>query len=97
MGWSDEEMAVLVEIRDLLVEANAEREERDPDALTQKLRRAEAAIHMLEKGIGNVEDALVDIALAFDELARSAGVSNRIATRTRFALASRARMLARRR
>ncbi|HEY5928393.1 MAG TPA: hypothetical protein VIV11_42195 [Kofleriaceae bacterium] len=77
---TDEQISLLAEIRDTLRDANREP---SPELLAAKLVKAERALYMLEKNIGTVEDALIDIAETFDELAKTAGLPNRIARKTR--------------
>ena len=86
MRWTGEQISLLLEIRDTLREANRDRRRKRgerPKQLETKVLKAERALYMLECNIGSVEDALVDIAETFDELAKAAGLPNRIARKTR--------------
>jgi hypothetical protein len=76
-----EEQSLLVEIRDLLAAMNEPRDLPAADAVPAAVSRAERALFLLERDIGDPETALVDIATAFDELAAAVGVRSLIARR----------------
>ena len=85
MKCTEEELSLLIEIRDLLgaSRSDAAREDSETDSLHSAVSKTERALFLLERNFGRVEDALIDIAEAFDELAKCVGLSNHVARRTR--------------
>jgi hypothetical protein len=81
---TEEELSLLIEIRDLLAASRANAVvDSETSSLATAVSKTERALFLLERNVGDLEDAFIDIAEAFDELAKLAGLSNHVARRAR--------------